>query len=116
MQKADVPKVGVPFIPFFCNLAVFPTEKENDETLYYILKQSPTVPSASDVKVMIDYLPGHVYCFFPSIEENRGKVAMFSSRPDFLKRFSYSLEIDKRHVVLPSTSSEVPQLFHFTLP
>ena len=41
----------------------------------------------------IEYLPGYSYCFVPSFEANRGNPYVYRDIPDFLKDFSFFMEI-----------------------
>ena len=91
------PLVSLPFIPYYCNLVVFPSpHKNSDVSRFFILSHSAAAPEYSDKRVTFDYIPGSVYCFLPSAEKYSGKITMLSSKPSFVSDFSfpYCLEVN----------------------
>ena len=47
----------------------------------------------------LEYLPGHAYCFLPSSDANKGDSFVYHFVPDFVKEFSFYIEIEdvKKH-------------------
>ena len=83
--------------PYFANLAVFPSPfNESEESRFYLLKNTDTVPVHGLSSVSVKYYPGSVYCFYPSDDENIGTVTVYSSKPSFLDEFSFCLEMNKQ--------------------
>ena len=96
MEKSER-MVSIPVPPNFANLVVFPApSKESDESWFYLLKNTDSVPVHGLSNVSVRYIPGSVYCFLPSEDENKGKVSFYSQKPAFLDEFIYCLEINKK--------------------
>ena len=101
-MKMSQKYLSVPLPPYFANLAVFPSPCEvSDESWFYLLKNSSTVPVYGLSTVSVKYIPGSVYCFFPSIDEDIGTVKYYSRKPSFLDDFTYCLEINKLRIQFP---------------
>ena len=105
------PSVSIPSFPYFCNMVVFPSPCNEDVSAFFIVKKTAAVPEHSCQKLLLEYLPGHIYCLLPSSELNHGTVSRYSSRPNFLQEYSYCLEIDKNAISfnrIPSVSDDLP--------
>ena len=79
-------------------MVVFPSPYQNNESVFFLLKNTAAIPDMITGNHSMEYVAGYVYCFLPSSEESKGKVSVFSSRPSFLDQFSYSLEINKQFI------------------
>ena len=96
MEKSHS-NVSIPLPPYFANLAVFPSpSNECEESRFYLLKNTDTVPVHGLSCASVKYYPGSVYCFYPSDEENIGTVTVYTSKPSFLDEFTYCLEMNKQ--------------------
>ena len=81
---------------------MFPSPNElSDESWFYLLKNSSTVPAHGLSSVSVKYIPGSVYCFFPSTDKDMGTVKYYSRKPSFLDDFTYCLEINKLGIQFP---------------
>ena len=96
-MDSSTPTVYIPMIPHHCNVVVFPSPyKDSDKSWFYVLENTAAVTGISARKTAFDYIPGSVYCFLPSDDEFTGRVRVFSSKPHFLDKFSYCLEINQQ--------------------
>ena len=103
----EVPSITIPVFPNFCNVAVFPaSNKARGESLFFLLKKTAVIPKESGEKFWVEYLPDSIYCLLPSTEINQGSVTMYSSRPDFLDKYAYCLEINKLSINCSNTVSD----------
>ena len=98
--------VAIPCFPHFCNLIVYPAAELHGESSFHILKKTAAVPKGSGKRLLVEYLPGSIYCLLPSSQRHQGKVSVYTSRPDFLKEYSFSLEVNKQSICFLNTSSE----------
>ena len=96
IMAESVPSVALPVIPGFLNLAVFPSHQaKRDETRFFLLSNSASVPEFSSKVFKVEYIPGSIYCLFPSTEESQWNMCFFPTRPCFIKNYTYCLEIKK---------------------
>ena len=54
-----------------------------------------TWPKPTGVSHWLEYLPGYMYCFLPSLNADEGTVQAYNYVPDFLLDFLYYAEIQK---------------------
>ena len=88
--------VSIPLAPYFCDLVVFPLpNKKSQETFFCLMKNCDDMPVYGLGSVLVEYIPGSVYCFLPSVGENHGTVRVFRSKPNFLDTFTFCLEINR---------------------
>ena len=102
------PLVSIPFIPYYCNLVVFPSPHKTTVSRFFILSNSAATPECSDDKVTFDYIPGSVYCFLPSSEKAGGKITVLSGQPSFVHDFTfpYCLELNPQALVFISSEKK----------
>ena len=106
-MDSSYPIVKIPMIPHYCDVVVFPSPcKENNKSWFYVLKNTAAAPGITSSKTSFEYIPGSVYCFLPSVGESTGRVRVFSSKPDFLDKFSYCLEIRPKVLEFENTNVE----------
>ena len=60
---------------------------------FFVLKDNYVKPTATGGTHWLELLPGHMYCFLPSFESDKGEVYAYKYTPSSLKDFLYSLEI-----------------------
>lgn len=102
-MSEQMSKVAIPTIPYYYNLAIFPSPlKGSPESRFFILKKSADIPRSDGRKWLVDYIPGYIYCLLPSDEKTHGLQTVYDRRPQFLERYSYCLEIDRKEVIFPN--------------
>ena len=97
--------VRVPAFEFTCNLVVCPlqgdlsnvSESNNSnitiflfiqgESKFYVLMNNFAWPKPTEVSHWLEYLPGYMYCFLPSLNADEGTVHVYDYVPDFLLDF-----------------------------
>ena len=89
MLKNMFPTVSIPSFPYFCNMVVFPAAGGQEESSFWILKKTSALSKDSGRKLLLEYLPGYIYCLLPSSQEHQGTVSMNTSRPNFLKDYTF---------------------------
>ena len=60
---------------------------------FYILKDNAVKPLLTGGVHWLEFLPGHVYCFLPSLRGDVGSVRVYDHMPEFIKDFSLCMEI-----------------------
>ena len=56
----------------------------------------------------LTYHPGYSYCFFPSLEPDKGEAHAYNYVPDFVKHFSHYIEVDEvRKSIIHIISNEI---------
>ena len=61
---------------------------------FYVLKNNCVLPKATGTAHWLEYLPGHMYCFLPSLEAENGTVKVYSYFPDIVRGFLFSVPIE----------------------
>ena len=103
--------VKVPAFEFHWNLVVYPHSIESvsdllnkhlfispniqDESFFYVLKNNAVKPTPSSGHHWLELLPGYVYCFLPSLHDVSGEVHVYTSMPEYIKDFEYSMQIEQ---------------------
>ena len=87
MNKA-MPTVKVPVPSYQCNLTVFPAPTcYKDKSLFYVLGNSEDFLTDQIGTMEIEYIPGMIYCFLPSMEKRQGSVSVYTAKPNFIDSF-----------------------------
>ena len=106
-MDSSIPTVNIPLIPYYCDVVVFPSPyKENNKSWFYVLKNTAAAPGMTSSKTSFEYIPGSVYCFLPSAGECTGRIRVFSSKPSFLDKFIYCLEISPKALDFEKTDAD----------
>ena len=105
---SNFPTVEIPAYEFQFNLIVCPlpyTVKNVSDSYmiiiffiqgvsrYFVLKDNYVKPTPTGGSHWLELLPGHMYCFLPSMAMDQGKVYVYDHTPHWIKDFLYSLEI-----------------------
>ena len=64
---------------------------------FYILKNNAVHAEPTGGTHWLESMPGHVYCFIPSFNVNKGTAVVYNYMPEFLKDFKYCMEIKQVH-------------------
>ena len=59
------------------------------------MKNNLVLPKATGTYHYLEYVPGQMYCFYPSLDAEKGAVQVFSYVPEFILDFLYSVEIEQ---------------------
>ena len=69
------------------------------------MSQNGISPKRTGGTHWLEYMPGHAYCFLPSLAAYKGQPFVYNHVPEFLKDFQYYMEIgDVRNRILVSLS------------
>ena len=63
------------------------------------MKNNFVLPRATANFHYLEYVPGQMYCFYPSLDAEKGSVQVFSYVPEFILEFLYSVEIEQWRTV-----------------
>ena len=61
---------------------------------YYVMSNNITPQERTGRSHFLEYLPGHAYCFIPSFDANQVDSYVYPFVPDFVKEFSFYMEIE----------------------
>ena len=60
-----------------------------------MLKNNGVKPTSLGAYHWLEFMPGYVYCFLPSLNDMSGKIHVYTSMPDFVKDFDFCMPIEK---------------------
>ena len=90
------PTVEIPAYEFQFNLVVYPLPepaKSLGNSYFFILKDNAVHAHPTGGRHWLSFLPGHVYCFYPSELADHGIVEVFDHIPDFIRDLKFCMEI-----------------------
>ena len=65
------------------------------KVIFYVMSNNIAPPERTGGSHFLEYLPGHAYCFIPSLAAYKGQPFVYNHVPEFLKDFQYYMEINE---------------------
>ena len=98
-------RLPVPVYQF--NLVVFPAPTcQQDNSRFLVLQIQQDINERQIGYLELEYIPGMVYCFLPSMEKYQGSVSLYTSKPGFLGSYSVCFEVNVKSLVFSYCKQE----------
>ena len=98
-------RLPVPVYQF--NVVVFPAPPyHQDNSRFLVLQIQQDITKRQIGYLELEYIPGMVYCFLPSMEKYQGSVSLYTSKPDFLGSYLVCFEVKVKSLVFSYCKQE----------